>query len=693
MNLYVAYPWWFILLCLITAGVYSLILYYKNKKDEWSKKWLYTLSAIRFVLVFLTAFLLLSPVIKTTKKRIEKPIIVIAQDNSESLVLNPKGHALPGDWNNQVKRLQERLSSRFLVRVFSFGASVQEQNNFNYQDKKTNFSMLFDELKNRLENRNVGAVILMSDGLYNSGENPLYAYNGLPYPLYTVALGDTVQHKDVLIRKVHANQYTYLGNQFPLSIDLEAMHATNSKVMVQVVHKGQKVFQQEMNISSDRFFQSIPLSLKAEETGMQRYTISVTPLMNEISVANNVKDIFIEVIDDRKKVLILAHAPHPDLSAIKQCLENNEHLEVELKLANQFTGQLSAYSVVILHQIPAKANNYSNLTNQLKEAGMPCWYILGGLTDFTQFNKLSLGLTVNVRNTQSNEALAAVNPNFALFSLSDHLQKNLPYLPPLNTPFAQYVTGEGTQILFQQKILNVKTNDPLWLITQQGTLKHAILCGDGLWKWYLAEYAQTEQHELLQELVNKTIQLLSAHANKRKFRVHGDKLLEENETIEFDAELYNDAYELVNTSDVKMEITDKEKKQYTFTFSPLDHAYHLNAGSLPPGDYSYKASTTFDGKQYQANGLFTVAPLDMESLNLVADVNLLNTLASQHNGKMFFPNQLDELEKSLMDNENIRPVAYSDKGFHEWINLKFIFFLLLALLTFEWFVRKFMGGF
>ena len=48
--------------------------------------------------------------------------------------------------------------------------------------------------------------------------------------------------------------------------------------------------------------------------------IRISPIANEFSKENNVKDLFIEVLDARQKILILAASPHPDLAAIKKFL-------------------------------------------------------------------------------------------------------------------------------------------------------------------------------------------------------------------------------------------------------------------------------------------------------------------------------------------------------------------------------------
>src|SRR5207244_30183 len=82
-------PLWFILLCLLLGAAYAFVLYGNdtslNEVHPWLKK---MMAVLRFLLVSLLAFLLLSPLIKNISYEKEKPIVIIAQDNSESIVVN-----------------------------------------------------------------------------------------------------------------------------------------------------------------------------------------------------------------------------------------------------------------------------------------------------------------------------------------------------------------------------------------------------------------------------------------------------------------------------------------------------------------------------------------------------------------------------------------------------------------------------
>ena len=80
-------PWWFILFCVALGFLYAIVLYRKENLLDEVRPWVKKMMAVfRFMVVSLLAFLLLSPLIRTIFREVEKPVIIIAQDNSQSIL-------------------------------------------------------------------------------------------------------------------------------------------------------------------------------------------------------------------------------------------------------------------------------------------------------------------------------------------------------------------------------------------------------------------------------------------------------------------------------------------------------------------------------------------------------------------------------------------------------------------------------
>jgi len=651
------------------------------------------LTALRFLSTTIIAFLLLAPMVKMSIHKKEKPLVIFAQDNTESIYYNKDSAFYRGEYKASVKSLIDELSKDYELRLYDFGERLQSPLSFRYSDKQTDISSVFTEIKSVFANRNVGAVILASDGLYNSGQNPLYSAAGIEFPIYTIALGDTNRYRDLIVSGLNFNRVTFLGNNFPVEIMISAFKAKGMQSVLSVYHGKEVLFSKNIMITDDRFYQNIRVQLPAKEPGMQRFSVVFSPVEGEGNRINNSRDFFINVLDSRQKILILAEAPHPDLSALKQSIETNDNYKVDVAIADDFNGSFAGYGLVILHQLPSLKHPERFFMDEITRNHIPVLFVIGGLTNLNSFNSLKTGLTVNAFKTQTDEALPELNNSFSYFTVSDEIKRAAQEYPPLNTPYGDYKVFTSASVLFYQRIGNVITQKPLVLFNKEAGLVNGIITGEGVWKWRLYNYMKEENHNAFDEFINKTVQYLSVKGNTGIFRIFARNVIPENEEAEFEAELYNESYELVNDAEVHFTITNGENKKYGFTFGKTDKAFHLNAGYFPAGEYKYSAAVTFGGKTYEQNGAFFIAAVNLEAINTIADHALLYKLGKEHDGAMIFPREISRLPEMLKKRTDIKPLSYTVKNYSELINLPILLLFIIMLLTAEWFIRKRSGGY
>jgi hypothetical protein len=262
-------------------------------------------------------------------------------------------------------------------------------------------------------------------------------------------------------------------------------------------------------------------------------------------------------------------------------------------------------------------------------------------------------------------------------------------LPPLLVPFGSYTTASAATVLFKQKIGTITTNYPLLAFADDDGQRTAILAGEGLWRWGLSEYQNYGNHHALEELLSQTVQYLTANANRQRFRVYTTKnVFDESEHVLINAELYNEALELTNTPDVKLDLKNQTGKNYSFLFTRNAQSYQLDAGVISPGDYTYTATTQLGKQRFTATGQLSVKALDAEARQSTANHQLLRNLAKQSGGTTVNPADIDKLVTLIRKNDNIKTVVNEDRHYSELIDIKWVFVLILALLTAEWFLRK-----
>lgn len=688
------YPLWFILFCILAGAGYSVSLYFKNKQHkELSKKLVYLLASLRFLAVFIICFLLLSPLVKSKLKQVEKPILVIAQDNSESLLQQHDSNFLKQQLPAEFDKFSENLIDKFDIQYFTYGQSLSEGKNVNYTEKQTDISELVAEISNRYANRNLGAVVVSGDGIFNRGSNPVFEAEKLKTPFYTIALGDTIPKKDALIKDVLHNKIAFLNNTFPLEIKIEARDLKGKKSKLTVVKKGKTLYSQEINYNSNFFETIVPLQLEASEKGVQRYSINITSVDGEITTKNNSRDVIIDVLDSRQKVLILADAPHPDINALKSALDDNQNYETEFYITERFNKKVSAYNLVVLAQLPSNFANPIKIMQEIKQSNIPVLFLIGNQSNLSALSNLGFGLEAQLKNAKPNEVIPVSENMFSLFSMSDMARNTITNYSPLSVPYANFKFANGFQTLLSQQLGVVKTKEPLVVVGENNNQKLAYVLGEGFWKWRLIDFSKNKNHNQFNELVTKIVQYLSVKENKSLFRVTTKNAYLDNEAISIEAELYNESYELINDAEVSLTLIDENDKKYSFNFSPTNNRYKLNAGVFPAGTYKYEAKANYKGKSYTARGEIIVNKIVAELLNTTADHQLLNLLATKTGGKMYFVNQMQKLSDELNNRDDLVAVGYEESKLSDAINLKWIFILILVLLATEWFLRKYNGNY
>jgi hypothetical protein len=700
-NLFTGQPAWLIVFCVLLAGGYAAGLYFRERKNEFAFSLKILLGFARFIAIFLISFMLLSPFIRSVSREKEKPVIILALDNSRSVMLNADSNAYRSTFLKEADQLAENLTERGEVRRYIFGDKPHQllvgekfSDKVNYDDKVTDISGLIAELGDLYTNMNVGSLIIATDGIYNTGANPVYQAGKWPYPIYSVALGDTSSRKDLILAKVNFNRVVYLNNRFPMEIVVRAAGAAGEQSRLQITNDGNVLQAQDFVIDKDDYTQTFQFVLDAKKSGLQKFSIQLGLLQGELSTENNRKDIYVEVIDSKSRILLISGAPHPDLSALHQAIGSNENYEVDEVLLEDFSGKVEDYSMVILHQLPSADEPAEALLRSVSERKIPALFILGMQSDLPRFNQRKSGLSLAVSTKPVfEEAVPVFNPAFSAFSISENTMAWFAELPPLIAPLGEYQVSNAARVLLNQRIGSIETSRPLILVNETLDGRTAVIAGEGLWKWRLYNYARTQNHDSFNELVNKVVQYLSLKDQKKNFRIYHQGNFRENEHIVFDAEVYNESFELTVEPEVSITIQNEEGNQFPFVFNKSGNSYRLDAGLFPPGNYSYQSQSALGGIMNNTSGQFSVSSIDLEALNTIADHSLLFQVSENSGGKMYFPSGMDQLAADIMARDDIRPVTYARKKYEDLLNKGWLLALIIGLLTMEWFLRKRAGSY
>lgn len=685
--------WGVILLAgfLFAAGITFLLYIRVPENRELTRFQQKLLMGLRFFSLFGAFLLFALPLVKSLKKITQPPVVVVAIDNSLSMTGISNQEAQKGVLTALNEDLLRGLKSKFEIVTYTFGEKTVRNEFPNFTEKRSDYGEMLKTVFGNHFNENVGALVIVGDGKFNQGENPVNEVLKFPFPVYTLATGDTVKTKDAAVSAIRVNKTAFTGNQFPVEADIRVSGFAGRRIQFSVVHKGQKVFSQFLNTESADFFVTIPFVLDAKAQGLQYYTAVAEEVPGEQNRTNNSWTFVIHILENKQKVAILSRGSHPDAGALKNALEQQVNYEVSLYTSEPYPDDISGFNLVVLNQIPSSSFSGKQYLENPKNARIPLLYVIGSQTLLPQLNQAGPGVEIISRAGNYEDAQPSLNEMFVAFTLSDELRENLSRYPPLKVPFAQYNADPALVPLAFQKIKNITTPAPLIAAGTVNGRKTGIISGEGIWRWRLYNYTMSGSHREFNELVDKLVQYLALRDNEDNFIIDSKPVYNETEHVQMTAEVYNDAYEMVTTPEVSIVLSDSTQKEYRYVFDRTSQFYRLDAGLLPVGEYRFRAGTVLGTEELSESGTFAVIPVNLEQIDLRADHGLLFRLSGETGGMLFTPDKSDALIQAILDNHSIKNTSYFQVMINELLNLRWIFFVLILLLGTEWFLRKFWG--
>ena len=668
----------------------AMVLYFKNKKQHYGKPLTIALFTLRTLIGAIVTLLLFNPYIRQRVSVVEQPTVVLAHDNSASLVLSKDSAFFKTDYPVQIEDFRKALKQDLQVDEYLFGQEVRDWDQLDFTDQLTDISTLLQTVDRRYYKRNVGAVVLLSDGVYNRGFEPSLLVEKYPFPIHTVVLGDTLSYPDLFVKDVHYNKKVSLGATFPVRVVVGARDCSGEKATLTLSEDGQVIASKELEINSNRYSKELDFMLEADHKGVKQIDIEIRGLKDESQRLNNLKRIFVEVQDQKYKILCLADAPHPDLGAIKSVL--NDDCEMDFVFGQEEIPELSKYQLLLLHQVPSQRTDVAALQAQLeKNKKIPMLIVVGNATDATALNKLqkAVALQRGVTNAML-DVKSFVNTSFGMFSLTDKLREQVGKYPPLALPHLEMNLLLSHDDLLMQEVLGVKSGQPLMTFVKSDR-KMAFLFGTNVWRWRLYNYYQDKNSAVFDELFSKTLNYLMLSRDDGS-AVFCKEEYYSNEPVVMTAEIRNPSNELMTESDLSITIVNKKTGEtYEYLFSKREHDYELNAGILPEGIYTYRAETAVAGQSVSITGSFAVVSMGIEAQQLTADIDRLRGLSAATNGKCYTVYQLPQLLDDLRGDARITSVEHHDVRFEDLIHSKWIFFVLVGLAAIEWILRKMFG--
>lgn len=677
------------MLAIVALALTFSWLYYFWRKDQniFSTPVKWSLFGLRTLTLAIIGVLLLGLVFPKKSKRTEPANLFFLIDQSSSML----NYADSSEVKNLIPKIIEsarnRFSGKFLSRFIYFSGEVQPSDSLNFNGASTNLGSGFAHIRDLYINNNMGAIVLVSDGNYNEGVHPRYESEKIKFtPVYSLAVGDTLTKRDAMITNVVANNIAFSGNIFPIKFEAKASKMAGKKLNARLM-QGDKVLQEKtFQITDNNAFLEHSFSLEAKGKGIQSFRIELQSEVQEYTLSNNSRTIYVEILDSKRKATIVVGGLHPDAGALQSILQKDQNTDVSIRFLNELQ-EIPKTDLLILIDVDFAQNPsfYKALTN----SDTP--YIL-----FVHPNMATANLNVGLAGHSPGRAdfvNGQFNEEFSLIQFSENFKQRLKDWPPVAAPFAREMKPVGQPLLYQ-KVSSIATEKPLMTFSNKGNQKIVYFYGDGIWRWRLLEYNRYQDNQGFEELWDKTLQYLSVKENRDKLRIFPPSRMTVKDELRFRAEFYNDAFQEIVTSQIALNLKDEKGKVVgNYNFSPLTRDYELNIGKLNPGVYRWEALTTFNGVKYLKNGEFIVEDSSLESQDLSANYDVLIELSEYSEGKFYVLKDWEKMLDDIEANDQLSSAQFDEINYANLIDLKWIFVLLVTLVAAEWFLRRWFGSY
>jgi hypothetical protein len=570
----------------------------------------------------------------------------------------------------------------------------------------TDIASAMKSVKDKESPQNVQAVLLVSDGNSTVDSNPLYEAEELGIPLFVVGVGDTSELKDVLIRKTLTNDFTYVGNTVPVTVTIRSSGFEGQRVEL-LLRDGSTVLDRKMvTLEKGVRDYEIPLSFVPAKEGLQKFTVELSPLPDELTEKNNRSSFFTKVLKSKMRVALIAGGPGEDVAFIRRALEGDKNIEVKALVERgngQFydaaSGSLEDFDCLVLVGFPSRTTSGGFLSSVAAglNAGKPVLSILGRGVDFGKLRFLETALPFTVLSNSADEfqafmAVPEAQRTNAIMKLTGKPEgfERWGKLPPIFKTQLTVRTKPESEVLATTRIQNTVLSEAFLLSRSLNGRKSLALLGYGVWRWKLLADAGSGGEAVLDEFLSGAVQWLTTREDEKQVRIHPAKqMFSTQEAVEFTGQVYDQSFQPVENAQVNVAI-QRGRQSNDLTLSSVGSGrYEGSLNILEEGDYNYTARVAA-GNQLLAEqrGTFSVGGLNAEFLETRLNRTLLQTLATRTGGKYYELASMDNFPDDIRNLVNFQPRELVHSREMQLWNIAWILGLIVSTFAAEWLLRK-----
>jgi len=681
----------FLILFLITAAAVSFY-FYRNSNLSRSKK--YLLASIKTAALFLLLALFIEPVLSQFFGDSKSRLDVILIDNSRST----------GTGNNE-EEIRSIISNSGLINdnymVFTFGNELKELtsiDSLDFNGFETDLSGALRRLKKSFPDRDFNSLTVISDGIFNSGGNPLYEAKTFLAPFITIPIGDTTRKKDIVLKDVLYNPKAFTNSPVKIRAFLNIHDFPPGAYTVNLKREETVISSKLINLAAGQFTFEVEFDVSETVPGKILYEVETAHTDGELTYKNNSQKFFILYNDNKVNVLVISGGPGYDNEFTGSILKRLGNYNITYRTAKSpsefYEGSIDSrefpeLSAVFLLNYPTSQTSAlvsSDIAMNVKTHKIPVVFFAGNNTDYQKLNSFDEMIPFNISRPNSGETLFNMQP----VSSQDNPLVQVPGLgstPQIFRNVSGILPKPGSVTLATDK----SSGEPVMITRTSGDIKSTALLAYGLWKWKLNPSSDGSKvmESLIQESINMTLQ----KEKKTRFRVYPEKdVFDYLENINIIAEVFDENYNPTRNALVNGRLYENSgSKIAELKFDPVENKYISITTPLLTNEYKVEANAEVGGSFYAKDeSRFVVDSINTEYLETASNYHTLKELSLNTGGVFIDKENAGNLLSVIDSTENpFRNERVMERflRFNLWEN-RYMLGLILLLFTVEWVLRK-----
>ena len=697
------------------------------------RRWLIGLRLLAGALVFI---LVLMPEIELRAVSKVRSRVALLLDASRSMGLaTPAGKTrseLVSEHLNQNAEELSRLARDAILEVSLFGDRVRTIDGVPdpvpSNDGKTDLAAALSELSVQSSGRDLGAVVLYSDGTDTEGLSLEAAQRlgaNLGAPVYAVGFPADASAADLAIRRIIADDFAFVHNSVAIDVEIEERGLSLSSVMATLKRDGQVVASKEVRLGVDGRGR-VTFEFKPTEIGKLAYEISVPVQQGEAVTSNNSRSLVMKVIRDRLRVLQVVGRPSWDERFLRELLKRNPNVDLisffilrsttdmqkapqeELALipfpvAELFTTELDTFDVVIFQNFTYRPYNMARFLPRIRDyveqggsfmmiggtdafedgwyAGTPIATILpvrlGGATAWD-------GAEFRPRLTPEGRR----HPVTRIGEVGEPPELPFQRLPPLEGVNPTLGLVEGARALLVHPSL--PGNPPVLAIREVGRGRTMAITTDSLWYWRFLALAEEGAGREFDRLYNNALRWLIRDPELARVRLRSDRAVYgPHDPVSAEVRVLGPDYDGLSGAEVEADLIPvgpgAQEARATTALTGEDGSALLSFGALAPGMYMLRATAHSGGETVgAAEEPIVVEAADRELQNPFPRPEILEAVAKASGGRYI---EIDRGLPTIKLEDSRRVEIDRTRRVPIWDRWPF-FITLLALVSIEWWFRR-----